>query len=130
MNLADFRKDKNGIPYKCKYHCDFGDGEFCYYREGGCALNLTKSQCEEIKGRIMSDAESMGMHFDDPPDIPDKVIPVVKRKNLIVITTMKELPNYCYECPCHNGEHGMCEADTEKRSTLEYRPYWCPLTKV
>ena len=49
--------------------------------------------------------------------------------NRIVITTMDSLPEYCYECPCNNGEHGICEADKEKRSTFEYRPYWCPLIK-
>lgn len=46
---------------------------------------------------------------------------------MIVITTMDVLPDYCYDCPCNNGEHGRCEADKEKRSTFEYRPYWCPL---
>ena len=49
---------------------------------------------------------------------------------MIVITTMEELPNYCYECPCNNGECGRCEADKEKRSTFEYRPYWCPLKDI
>lgn len=67
MKLADFRKDKNGVPYKCKYHCDYGDGEYCHKKEGCCVFN--KSQDEEIKGRRMSEAESMGMLFDDPPDI-------------------------------------------------------------
>lgn len=46
---------------------------------------------------------------------------------MIAITTMEELPNYCYECPCYNGEYGRCEADKEKRSTIDYRPYWCSL---
>ena len=68
MNLADFRKDRNGVPYKCKYHCDYGDGEFCHNKENGCVLN--KSQDEEIKGRRMTDVESMGMLFDDPLDLP------------------------------------------------------------
>ena len=48
---------------------------------------------------------------------------------MIVVTTMDARPNYCYDCPCHNGEHGIYEADKEKRSTFEYRPYWCPLKK-
>ena len=47
-----------------------------------------------------------------------------------MITTMDALPEYCYECPCHNGEHGSCEADKERRSTFEYRPYWCPLKDI
>jgi hypothetical protein len=46
---------------------------------------------------------------------------------MIVITTMDALPDCCYECPCHNGEHSICEADKDRRSTYEYRPYWCPL---
>ena len=49
---------------------------------------------------------------------------------MIVITTLEELPDYCYDCPCHNSEHGICEADTEKRSIHEYRPFWCPLNKI
>ncbi len=48
---------------------------------------------------------------------------------MIVITTMDALPDYCYDCPCHNGEYGICEADKGKRSTYE-RPYWCPLAEV
>lgn len=71
MNLANFRNDENGNQYglkRCKYHCDYGDGEYCHYKEhDGCIYN--KSQDEQIKGRRMPDAESMGMLFDDPPDI-------------------------------------------------------------
>lgn len=48
---------------------------------------------------------------------------------MIVITTMDELPDYCYECPCYNGEHCYCQADKERRYS-EYRPYWCPLKKT
>ena len=43
---------------------------------------------------------------------------------------MNKLPDYCYDCPCHDGEYSTCEADTEKRSTFEYRPYWCPLKEI
>lgn len=53
MNLADFRTDRNGNPYgleKCKYHCDYGDGEYCHYKEtDGCIHNKTK---EEIDGQM------------------------------------------------------------------------------
>ena len=49
---------------------------------------------------------------------------------MIVIATMDALPDYCYECPCHDGEHSMCKADIEKRAVCEYRPYWCPLKEV
>lgn len=49
---------------------------------------------------------------------------------MIVITTMDTLPEYCYECPCHDGEHGYCQTDKERRYTIEYRPYWCPLKEI
>lgn len=75
MKLADFRTDRNGNPYglkKCKYHCDYGDGEYCHYKEiDGCIYNKTKEEIDgQIKGRRMTDAESMGMLFDDPLDLP------------------------------------------------------------
>lgn len=44
----------------------------------------------------------------------------------IVITSMLELPEYCYNCPCHDGENDKCRADTEGRTSI-YRPFWCPL---
>ena len=47
MILCDFRTDRNGIPYfkKCKYHCDYCDGEYCHYREeDGCIFNKTKNE--------------------------------------------------------------------------------------
>ena len=46
---------------------------------------------------------------------------------MIVITSMTVLPELCYECPCHDSEHGHCNADPERRYNLEYRPFWCPL---
>ena len=49
---------------------------------------------------------------------------------MIVITTMESLPDHCYECPCHNDESGYCQADKERRYSLEYRPYWCPLKEI
>ena len=49
---------------------------------------------------------------------------------MIVITTMTELPEYCYKCPCHDGENGQCDADPERRYSFEYRPFWCPLEEV
>ena len=44
----------------------------------------------------------------------------------IVITTMDNLPEYCWNCPCCSSV-GRCRADEERRKTSEYRPYWCPL---
>lgn len=52
------------------------------------------------------------------------------RIKMIAITTMDSLPELCYECPCHDGENGQCNADKEKRYSAEYRPYWCPLKNV
>jgi len=48
---------------------------------------------------------------------------------MIVITTMESLPEHCYECPCHDGESGYCQADKEQRYS-DYRPFWCPLKEV
>lgn len=47
---------------------------------------------------------------------------------MIVITTMDSLPEHCYECPCHDGESGYCQADKEQRYS-DYRPFWCPLIR-
>lgn len=51
-------------PKKCKYHCDYGDGENCHYEGEG--------DCIYIKGRRLTNTESMGMLFDDPPTIEYK----------------------------------------------------------
>ena len=51
------------------------------------------------------------------------------KNGMIVITTIDELPDYCYECPCHDGESGYCQADKERRCS-DYRPYWCPLKEI
>lgn len=53
-----------------------------------------------------------------------------ERVEMIVITTMDALPDYCYDCPCHNGEDGQCRADANGRYTSDYRPYWCPLKEI
>lgn len=47
----------------------------------------------------------------------------------IIIKTMTNLPEYCYDCPCHDGESGYCQADKEHRYSV-YRPFWCPLVKI
>ena len=83
MKLADFRTDRNGNPYglkKCKYHCDYGDGEYCHYKEiDGCIYNKTKEEMDgQIKGRRMTDAESMGMLFDDPLDFIEVPIAIIR----------------------------------------------------
>ncbi len=47
----------------------------------------------------------------------------------ILIKTMTNLPEHCYDCPCHDGESGYCQADKEHRYS-DYRPFWCPLLQV
>ena len=47
----------------------------------------------------------------------------------VLIKTMTNLPEYCYDCPCHNGESGYCQADKGRRYS-DYRPFWCPLVKI
>ena len=49
-------------------------------------------------------------------------------KEVIYISTLKELPDYCYDCPCCNCETGCCQADEERR-TSNWRHFWCPLEK-
>lgn len=48
---------------------------------------------------------------------------------MIAIKTMSSLPDHCYECPCHDGESGYCQADEEHRCS-DWRPFWCPLVEV
>lgn len=47
----------------------------------------------------------------------------------IFIKTMTNLPEHCYECPCHNEESGRCQADKEHGVSFD-RPSWCPLVKI
>ena len=47
----------------------------------------------------------------------------------VLIKSMINLPEHCYECPCHDGESGYCQADKEHRYS-DYRPFWCPLVEV
>lgn len=39
-----------------------------------------------------------------------------------------EMPTYCYDCPCHNGENGRCNVTGEY--TFDKRPFDCPLCDV
>lgn len=38
-----------------------------------------------------------------------------------------EMPEYCYECPCHNGENGYCQAYKSGYLYSIERPAKCPL---
>lgn len=48
---------------------------------------------------------------------------------MILIKTMTNLPEHCWDCPCHDGEGGYCQADEERRYS-DWRPFWCPLIEV
>lgn len=48
---------------------------------------------------------------------------------VVVITSMESLPDHCFECPCHDGESGYCQADASHRYS-DYRPFWCPLKEI
>ena len=39
-----------------------------------------------------------------------------------------EMPTYCYDCPCNNGENGRCNITGD--STFDKRPFDCPLKEV
>lgn len=39
-----------------------------------------------------------------------------------------EMPTYCYDCPCHNGENGRCNITGD--SVFDKRPFDCPLQEV
>ena len=45
-----------------------------------------------------------------------------------MITIDIEMPIYCYDCPCHNGENGRCNITGD--STYDKRPFDCPLKDV
>lgn len=44
---------------------------------------------------------------------------------IIIETELKELPENCYDCPF--SINGICQADNQKRTSQEYRPFWCPM---
>jgi hypothetical protein len=48
---------------------------------------------------------------------------------MIVITTMKELPERCACCPM-NSDSYECKADEYLRKTRAWRPFWCPLKEI
>lgn len=39
-----------------------------------------------------------------------------------------EMPTYCSDCPCHNGENGRCNITGE--TNFDKRPFDCPLKEV
>ena len=45
---------------------------------------------------------------------------------MIAITTMNKIPEYCYDCPCHDGNNGKCNA--ANRYSSDDRPNWCPMS--
>lgn len=43
-----------------------------------------------------------------------------------------QMPKWCWDCPCVNGEYGYCQADKEERQIEDpnERPSWCPIIAV
>lgn len=41
-----------------------------------------------------------------------------------------DMPEYCYECPCHNGESGYCQAYKSGYLNSVERPAKCPLVPL
>ena len=40
-----------------------------------------------------------------------------------------QMPKWCWNCPCLDGEYGYCQADKEERQIEDHngRPSWCPI---
>lgn len=50
---------------------------------------------------------------------------------MIVITSITEMPEKCFDCPLSNKEYDYCQADIgASRKVGEWRPFWCPLKEV
>ncbi len=41
-----------------------------------------------------------------------------------------EMPKNCRECPCVDGEYGVCNIDCSVDLSADYRPKECPLQEV
>ena len=41
-----------------------------------------------------------------------------------------EMPEYCYDCPCHNGESGYCQLYKDGYLSCIERPAKCPLVPL
>ena len=83
-----------------------------------------------LKTRDLTDEESSVYEKQlesESIDIGERLL--MPKETKIVITTMTELPEYCYNCPCHDGEYDRCNADNERRTSI-YRPFWCPLKEL
>lgn len=40
------------------------------------------------------------------------------------------MPHSCFDCSCHNGESGYCQADKHHRYIYNDIPKWCPIVGV
>ena len=52
----------------------------------------------------------------------------MERREKAMVQIDIEMPIYCYDCPCHNGENGRCNITGD--STYDKRPFDCPLKEV
>lgn len=51
-----------------------------------------------------------------------------KEENMSVIVKGMEIPEYCFDCPLHNGENGRCTI--LGITVCDYIPKACPLVEV
>lgn len=83
-----------------------------------------------LKTRDLTDEESSvyEKHLESESiDIGERLL--MPKETKIVITTMSELPEFCYKCPCHDGDFNRCNADSKKPTPI-FRPSWCPLKEM
>lgn len=88
-----------------------------------------KAHSEYVNSLLPDDSLLKTRDLTDKESIDKGEMLLMPKETKIVITTMTELPEYCYNCPCHDGEYDRCNADNERRTSI-YRPFWCPLKEV
>ena len=77
----------------CKYHCDYGDGEYCYYTgKSGCTYNETESVRLIDANKLIDVFEKHDIYLKN---LPEKENPSKKAKRLALnwcINTVIEQP--------------------------------------
>lgn len=115
MNLANFRNDRNGNQYglkRCKYHCDYGDGEYCHYKEqDGCIYNKIQ-YCGECGETGMTDKEKAMLWLKS----------FVKNKEPMTLIP-RQLIRLIYDALTKQPDIVRCK---DCKHQLEYRTGSCP----
>ena len=112
MNLANFRYDRNGNQYglkRCKYHCDYGDGEYCHYKEqDGCIYNKIQ-YCGECGETGMTDKEKAMLWLKSFVKNKEPMTLIPKQLIRLMYDALKEQPDIvrCKDC-VHRGKIEKC----------------------